>query len=43
MMTLSGSLGFTATAVSFCDWARPRKLGAAWFVHSWFARTFVAE
>src|SRR5919197_531690 len=43
MITLRAFLGLTATAVSFCDEALPRNPGALWFVHSWFARTLVAE
>jgi hypothetical protein len=33
----------TATDVSFWDWLRPKNPGADWFVHSWLARTFVAD
>src|SRR5947208_9895446 len=44
MMTLLALFGLTATPVSFCDWARPRKPAALWFVQSdELARTLVAE
>src|SRR6188474_2689582 len=36
-----GFVGFTATAVSFCDDDRPRNPAADWFVQSWFTRTLV--
>src|SRR5262245_40408486 len=35
-------VGFTATAVSFCDDERPRYPAADWFVQSEFTRTLLA-